>query len=95
MLRLAPSIHGLAEELNDFFERGLAELFPFALQALTEANGRILHFFVGFSRAADQKEMFAVSNPLVFVFIVQTDAQEAQDFGVVRPFLGGHPDNSS
>src|SRR5262245_49209932 len=69
------------EEFEDFFQRGLVEALAALVQALLEADGRVLHLLVRFFRAADQEKVFAAGQALMSVLVVKAHAQEAEQLG--------------
>ena len=65
------------KDLDNLFEPSLVESFAALPKGFGESDGRVLHPFVGFLRAANQEEMFAAGQTGVAVLVVESHAQKA------------------
>src|SRR5205823_3379895 len=80
---------GVLQQVDDFLDGGVFEAFALVAEGFGEANGEILHVFVGFLGAADQEKLFAASDTFVAVRIIQADAEQA-DHLFLGFLLGRH-----
>src|SRR5436305_1952161 len=67
---LGASILGFPEDLQDFLQGRLLEIFAPLVQDFDKLDGSILHVGMGFGRSANQKEMVAAGEPLMAVLVV-------------------------
>jgi hypothetical protein len=84
------AFYRLLHQLDQFLDRGAAQAFALGFEGFGHVDGDILHAFVGFLGAADEKEFLALGDAFMFVFIVETDAEQTDSFGGFCFGFAGH-----
>ena len=90
MLEVKRLFLGFMEDFKDFLGRRLFQRFSPAAKILVEANGGILHAFVCFLGAADEKEVLAVRQPPMPILVIQPQANKAHDLSIFSAVLAWH-----
>jgi hypothetical protein len=70
-------LSNVMKDIAQFFGRGIFQAFAALGELLVDFDRCFLHHFVRFLRAANQQEVVAAREPLVAVFVVETNAQHA------------------
>lgn len=65
----------LVQQLDDLFHRRFREGFSPFFQGFGEADGDVLHVFMRFLGAADQKKFFALGDAPVSIRVIERDSQ--------------------
>src|SRR5437773_6872006 len=73
-------IRRLVQEIDDLFRRGVPQPLASLLERFRQANGDILHALVRLFGAAQEHELFALSNPLMAVVIIESKTEQTDDF---------------
>src|SRR5262249_51530734 len=84
-------VRSVAQQIDDFLDRGFVESFAAVAQGFGKANRDFLHVLLCVLRPANEKKLFALGNALVSVGI-QADAEQPDYLfpGFFRFLLGRH-----
>jgi hypothetical protein len=80
---------GLAQKLDDFFDRKLLKGLAATIEGLVKLDRGVLHVLVGVFRTPDQKEVLRSGDPLLSV-AVETNAEKSNDLTFVLLRFGRH-----
>src|SRR5262249_43926114 len=76
--RTPDSLLGFVKQVDGLLYGRFLQPFAAAAEALIELDGRVLHPFVRFLRAAHQEEMLGPGQALVSILVIEADAEEAK-----------------
>ena len=75
----ASAVHRAEDDVDEFLWFGVGDSFAAVLEGFGNVDGDVLHAFVGFLGAAHEEDVLGFGDAFVAVFVVEADADKAND----------------